>query len=176
MCSCVCFRIGLCGFENPMRSPKTDEVKRQIGQVSQIARITNVFHAPNVKWKSLFLTKRRSTTLILSSHFVNLDAWKISHRQLNDKKTCLCVCWFGRFLFRLLVNKCLFTLVKLIANNKLTAIKNNINQNVSSPKGGKEKKRNRFESKIMLHFCKSNFSWYHWLYTRMQWIFFLYFK
>lgn len=27
------FRIGLCGFENPMRSPKTDELKRQIGQV-----------------------------------------------------------------------------------------------------------------------------------------------
>lgn len=27
-------RIGLCGFENPMRSPKTDEIKRQIGQVS----------------------------------------------------------------------------------------------------------------------------------------------
>ncbi|XP_055311639.1 kinesin-related protein 10-like isoform X2 [Sitodiplosis mosellana] len=25
-------RIGLCGFENPMRSPKTDELKRQIGQ------------------------------------------------------------------------------------------------------------------------------------------------
>ena len=27
------FRIGLAGFENPMRDPKTEEVKRHIGQV-----------------------------------------------------------------------------------------------------------------------------------------------
>ena len=27
------FRIGLAGFENPMRDPKTDEAKRLIGQV-----------------------------------------------------------------------------------------------------------------------------------------------
>ena len=29
------FRIGLAGFENPMRDPKTDEAKRLIGQVMQ---------------------------------------------------------------------------------------------------------------------------------------------
>lgn len=28
-------RIGLCGFDNPMRGPKTDELKRQIGQVNK---------------------------------------------------------------------------------------------------------------------------------------------
>ena len=28
------FRIGLAGFDNPMRDPKTEEVKRHIGQVS----------------------------------------------------------------------------------------------------------------------------------------------
>lgn len=28
-------RIGLCGFDNPMRDQKTDELKRHIGQVSQ---------------------------------------------------------------------------------------------------------------------------------------------
>ena len=28
------FRIGLCGFDNPMRDHKTDELKRHIGQVS----------------------------------------------------------------------------------------------------------------------------------------------
>ena len=27
------FRIGLAGFENPMRDPKTEEAKRLIGQV-----------------------------------------------------------------------------------------------------------------------------------------------
>ena len=27
------FRIGLAGFDNPMRDPKTEEVKRHIGQV-----------------------------------------------------------------------------------------------------------------------------------------------
>lgn len=27
------FRIGLCGFDNPMRDQKTDEYKRQVGQV-----------------------------------------------------------------------------------------------------------------------------------------------
>ena len=30
------FRIGLAGFENPMRDPKTEEVKRQIGQGCKI--------------------------------------------------------------------------------------------------------------------------------------------
>ena len=30
------FRIGLAGFENPMRDPKTEEAKRLIGQVNQI--------------------------------------------------------------------------------------------------------------------------------------------
>lgn len=29
-----CYRIGLCGFDNPMRDQKTDELKRHIGQVS----------------------------------------------------------------------------------------------------------------------------------------------
>lgn len=33
--SCFCFySIGLCGFDNPMRDQKTDELKRLIGQVS----------------------------------------------------------------------------------------------------------------------------------------------
>lgn len=27
-------RIGLCGFDNPMRDPKTDELKRHVGQVN----------------------------------------------------------------------------------------------------------------------------------------------
>lgn len=27
-------RIGLCGFDNPHRDPKTDELKRHIGQVN----------------------------------------------------------------------------------------------------------------------------------------------
>ena len=30
------FRIGLAGFENPMRDPKTEEAKRLIGQVDLI--------------------------------------------------------------------------------------------------------------------------------------------
>ena len=30
------FRIGLAGFENPMRDPKTEEAKRLIGQVNLI--------------------------------------------------------------------------------------------------------------------------------------------
>jgi hypothetical protein len=29
-----CFRIGLCGFDNPMRDQKTEEFKRHIGHVS----------------------------------------------------------------------------------------------------------------------------------------------
>lgn len=29
----ISFRIGLCGFDNPLRDAKTTEVKRQIGQV-----------------------------------------------------------------------------------------------------------------------------------------------
>lgn len=33
---CLPYRIGLCGFENPMRDAKTVEVKRQIGQVRKI--------------------------------------------------------------------------------------------------------------------------------------------
>lgn len=33
------FRIGLCGFDNPMRDAKTAELKRQIGQVRSIALI-----------------------------------------------------------------------------------------------------------------------------------------
>lgn len=37
------FRIGLSGFENPMRDPKTDEVKRHIGQVCKILAHTNAF-------------------------------------------------------------------------------------------------------------------------------------
>lgn len=28
------YRIGLCGFDNPMRDAKTEEVKKHIGQVS----------------------------------------------------------------------------------------------------------------------------------------------
>jgi hypothetical protein len=28
-------RIGLCGFDNPLRDPKTEELKRHIGQVSK---------------------------------------------------------------------------------------------------------------------------------------------
>jgi hypothetical protein len=33
-------RIGLCGFDNPMRDQKTDEMKRHIGQVSVRPRMT----------------------------------------------------------------------------------------------------------------------------------------
>ena len=33
------FRIGLAGFENPMRDPKTEEAKRLIGQVNMYAMI-----------------------------------------------------------------------------------------------------------------------------------------
>lgn len=32
--SFIHFRIGLCGFDNPMRDSKTEEMKRHIGQVS----------------------------------------------------------------------------------------------------------------------------------------------
>lgn len=40
-------RIGLCGFDNPMRDQKTDELKRHIGQVSTmivfVAQLSLVF-------------------------------------------------------------------------------------------------------------------------------------
>jgi len=32
--STCCFRIGVNGFDNPMRDPKTEEVKKQVGLVS----------------------------------------------------------------------------------------------------------------------------------------------
>lgn len=30
----TCFRIGVNGFDNPMRDPKTEELKKQVGLVS----------------------------------------------------------------------------------------------------------------------------------------------
>lgn len=32
--SALLFRIGLCGFDNPMRDPKTEDLKKHIGHVS----------------------------------------------------------------------------------------------------------------------------------------------
>lgn len=48
------FRIGLCGFDNPMRDQKTQEYKRHIGHVS-----TGIDHCK--KYGSLFPKVRNKT-------------------------------------------------------------------------------------------------------------------
>ena len=42
------FRIGLAGFENPMRDPKTEEAKRLIGQVQFQILLTKSFLYINI--------------------------------------------------------------------------------------------------------------------------------
>lgn len=51
---CDCFRIGLCGFDNPMRDPKTEDLKKHIGHVSTkvLLRNKNMF---NHVFSSLYL-------------------------------------------------------------------------------------------------------------------------
>ena len=39
------FRIGLAGFDNPLRDSKTEEVKRHIGQVSGLQRKRQLMHS-----------------------------------------------------------------------------------------------------------------------------------
>lgn len=40
------FRIGLAGFDNPMRDPKTEEVKRHIGQVKNRNQVDYPMRGP----------------------------------------------------------------------------------------------------------------------------------
>lgn len=41
-----CFRIGVNGFDNPMRDPKTEEVKKHVGLVStKKTNDNNIFNA-----------------------------------------------------------------------------------------------------------------------------------
>lgn len=54
------FRIGLCGFDNPMRDPKTDELKRHVGQVN-CAIYTNTYEISNkIKLKFLVYWRKKN--------------------------------------------------------------------------------------------------------------------
>ena len=73
------FRIGLAGFENPMRDPKTEEAKRLIGQVDLIL-ITIYLTLVDETITFIFLF-----ILIFSKFFVYRDA--------KSKWTILAIYW-----------------------------------------------------------------------------------
>ena len=72
------FRIGLAGFENPMRDPKTEEAKRLIGQVDLILTDYNLPYTYTITFRFLFI-------LIFSKFFVYRDA--------KSKWTILAIYW-----------------------------------------------------------------------------------
>ena len=72
------FRIGLAGFENPMRDPKTEEAKRLIGQVNFIL-ITN------------YLSMVNTITLIFL--FIFTFSKFFGNRDAKSKWTILAIYW-----------------------------------------------------------------------------------
>ena len=104
------FRIGLAGFENPMRDQKTEEVKRTIGQGMNVSMVFFKVWVSGINWKKgwrqveqgfsssfseclPYLMIFQSTTLknrrvSRFQPWPGYYRWKLTKRQKNSPKTC----------------------------------------------------------------------------------------